>query len=133
MSINRDHGAAIRHFMDGSSPAKPWLRSSEAKLFTKIGSSALLILMLSCAGVDAQVTSPRLILANTKFQAAEDFIARDHDRFVKETIQITEVEAPPFKEEKRGRLFAEMLRQSGLSDVEIDAEGNVIGLRKGVG
>src|SRR5262249_34617606 len=72
-------------------------------------------------------------LANAKFQAAEDFIAKDHDRFVRETVQITEVEAPPFKEEKRGRLFAEMLRQSGLSDVEIDAEGNGIGLRKGGG
>ena len=93
----------------------------------------LLILILSCAAVYAQVTSPQRILANTKFQAAEDFIGKDHDRFVKETIQITEVEAPPFKEEKRAKLFAEMLRQSGLSDVEIDAEGNVIGVRKGVG
>src|SRR5215475_14132255 len=100
MCINRDHGAAIRHFTAGSSPVKPWPRSSEAKLFTKIGSSALLILMLLCAGVDAQVTPPRGILANAKFQAAEDFIAKDHDRFVRETVQITEVAAPPIKEEK---------------------------------
>jgi tripeptide aminopeptidase len=88
--------------------------------------------MFSCADVQAQITSPQRLLANTKFQAAEDFITRDHDRFVKETIEITEVEAPPFKEEKRAKVYAEMLRQSGLSDIEIDAEGNVIGLRKGV-
>src|SRR5262244_103905 len=68
-----------------------------------------------------------------KFLAAEDFIAGDHDRVVREIIQITEIEAPPFKEEKRAKAFAEMLRQSGLSDVEIDMEGNVIGTRKGTG
>jgi len=68
-----------------------------------------------------------------KFQAAQEFIAKDHDRFVRETIQITEIEAPPFKEAKRAKAFVEMLRQSGLSDVDIDAEGNVIGLRRGTG
>src|SRR6185503_6496451 len=33
----------------------------------------------------------------------------------------------------RAKLFAEMLRQSGLTDVQIDSEGNVIGVRKGSG
>jgi len=70
---------------------------------------------------------------NPTFQAAQDFVTKDHDRFVRETIQITEIEAPPFKEEKRARAFAELLRQSGLSDVDIDPEGNVVGVRKGVG
>jgi tripeptide aminopeptidase len=60
-------------------------------------------------------------------------VSRDHDRFIREVIQITEIEAPPFKEEKRAKAFAEMLRQSGLSEVEIDQEGNAIGLRKGTG
>src|SRR5947209_9776924 len=68
-----------------------------------------------------------------RFQAAEDFVATDHDRFVREIIQITEIEAPPFKETRRGKAFADMLRQSGLSNVEIDPEGNVIGMRKGAG
>jgi len=81
----------------------------------------------------AQVPTASRILSNPKFLAAQDFVAKDHDRLVREIIQITEVEAPPFKEEKRARLFAEMFRQSGLADVEIDAEGNVIGLRKGTG
>jgi hypothetical protein len=81
----------------------------------------------------AQSPIGQSIIANPKFQAAQDFVAKDHDRFIREIIQITETEAPPFKEEKRAKLFAEMLRQSGLSDVEIDAEGNVIGVRKGNG
>jgi len=71
------------------------------------------------------------VLSDPGFKLAEDFVGKDHDRFVREIIQITETPAPPFKEEKRARLFADLLKQSGLSDVEIDAEGNVIGLRKG--
>jgi acetylornithine deacetylase/succinyl-diaminopimelate desuccinylase-like protein len=71
------------------------------------------------------------VLSDPGFKLAEDFVAKDHDRFVREITQITETPAPPFKEEKRARLFADLLRQSGLSDVEIDAEGNVIGVRKG--
>jgi acetylornithine deacetylase/succinyl-diaminopimelate desuccinylase-like protein len=71
------------------------------------------------------------VLSDPGFKLAEDFVGKDHDRFVREIIQITETPAPPFKEEKRARLFADLLKQSGLADVEIDAEGNVIGLRKG--
>jgi acetylornithine deacetylase/succinyl-diaminopimelate desuccinylase-like protein len=73
------------------------------------------------------------VLTDPKFKAAEQFIDKDHERMVREIIQITEIEAPPFKEEKRAKAFAEMLRQSGLADVHIDAEGNVIGVRKGTG
>src|SRR5947207_12961448 len=40
------------------------------------------------------------ILTDPKFKAAEQFIDKDHDRLVREIIQITEIEAPPFKEEK---------------------------------
>ena len=73
------------------------------------------------------------VLSDPKFKAAEDFVVKDHDRFVRELIQITEVPAPPFKEEKRARVFADHLKQSGLTDVQTDSEGNVIGLRKGTG
>jgi acetylornithine deacetylase/succinyl-diaminopimelate desuccinylase-like protein len=73
------------------------------------------------------------VLSDPNFKAAEDFVAKDHDRFVRELIQMTEVPAPPFKEEKRARVFADLLKQSGLSDVQTDSEGNVIGLRKGTG
>ena len=80
-----------------------------------------------------QTANVQRVLMDAKVQAAQEFVAKDHDRFVREIIQITEVEAPPFKEAKRAKLFAEMLRQSGVSNVEIDAEGNVIGFRRGIG
>ena len=105
-------------------------------MFTKIARRIALSVVLLCVAASAQAPSSNLaqrLFTNPKFQAAADFIAADHDRFVREIIQITEIEAPPFKEEKRAKAYAEMMRQAGLGDVEIDAEGNVIGLRKGTG
>ena len=64
---------------------------------------------------------------------AQQFIDTDHERIVREIIAINEIPAPPFKEADRARAFAQMLRESGLANVEIDPEGNVLGLRKGTG
>jgi acetylornithine deacetylase/succinyl-diaminopimelate desuccinylase-like protein len=60
-------------------------------------------------------------------------LEREHDRIVADTITLTEIPAPPFKEEARARAYLTMLRAHGLSDVEMDAEGNVMGLRRGTG
>ena len=46
-------------------------------------------------------------------------------------IALTEIEAPPFHEEVRAAYFAERLRELGLTNVRIDKEGNVIGIRPG--
>lgn len=46
-------------------------------------------------------------------------------------IELTEIPAPPFMEEVRGRRFAELLTELGADSVWTDAEGNVIGLRRG--
>ena len=73
------------------------------------------------------------MLESQAFAAAAAFLDRTHDQLVDDTIRITEIPAPPFKEAARAKAFFEMLRQTGLSDVEIDAEGNVMGLRKGTG
>jgi acetylornithine deacetylase/succinyl-diaminopimelate desuccinylase-like protein len=64
---------------------------------------------------------------------AEQIIENDHDRIVREMIQLNEVPAPPFKEMERARAFAQMLRESGMTNIEIDPEGNVLALRKGAG
>jgi len=103
-----------------------------SRIAPRIATLALLLAIVRAAA-SAQTSNVQRVLVDPKFQAAQEFIAKDHDRFVRETIQITEIEAPPFKEAKRAKIFGEMLRQSGLSDVEIDAEGNVVGLRRGTG
>ena len=50
-----------------------------------------------------------------------------------ELIELTEIPAPPFKEQARAARFAEMLREAGLTDVVIDEVGNVVGRRPGTG
>jgi len=103
-----------------------------SKIARRIATLALLSTMVAATAL-TQTANVQRVLMDAKVQAAQEFVAKDHDRFVREIIQITEVEAPPFKEAKRAKLFAEMLRQSGVSNVEIDAEGNVIGFRRGIG
>ncbi|MFS0752712.1 M20/M25/M40 family metallo-hydrolase [Oceanobacillus sp. 1P07AA] len=62
-----------------------------------------------------------------------EFIHQDDKQTLQEQIQLTEIPAPPFKEQERAKKFQEMLIQYGLEDVHIDVEGNVFGIRKGTG
>ena len=91
--------------------------------------------VLSLALLLAQTPDARVrgILESPKFKQAIAFIESDQDRFVRELIALTQIPAPPFKEQARAKAFMEMLRQQGLSDVEMDAEGNVTGIRRGTG
>jgi acetylornithine deacetylase/succinyl-diaminopimelate desuccinylase-like protein len=57
----------------------------------------------------------------------------EYDRFVKELVQLTEIPAPPFGEEARASTYMAMLRDAGLTNVEMDQIGNVMGLRRGTG
>ena len=75
----------------------------------------------------------RRILESDGFRKAAALFDQEHDRWISEVIALTEIEAPPFKEERRGKAYAEMFRAHGLADVEIDAVGNVLGLRRGSG
>jgi tripeptide aminopeptidase len=97
--------------------------------------SALLIALfsLSLAAQEPPAAVVRRVLADPRFQAAIAVIERDHDRLVSDIVTLTEIPAPPFKEDRRGAAFMEMLRGTGLSDVERDAEGNVMGVRRGTG
>lgn len=60
-------------------------------------------------------------------------LKRDEKLTVADQIAITEVEAPPFHEEVRGKDMMRRFRELGLTDVTMDAEGNVIAVRPGVG
>jgi len=73
------------------------------------------------------------VMASGKYKDAIAFLDKDHDRIVDETIRLTEIPAPPFKEAAKARAYSELMRRYGLADVHIDEEGNVIGLRKGGG
>lgn len=62
---------------------------------------------------------------------AFDYIHKDAKRTLEEHIYLTEIPAPPFKEDRRAEAFAKMLTDLKLDSVWIDAVGNVIGLIKG--
>ena len=98
---------------------------------------ATVVLGLLAAGLAAQTNEYDAALAKVRssdgFKRAMAVLDRDHDRLIAEIITLTEVPAPPFKEAARATAYLEMLRASGLSDVEQDAEGNVMGLRRGTG
>lgn len=92
--------------------------------------AALAVSIAAPAAAQNADAAVRQIVAGEPYRRAAATIEAGHDEWVKNTIAITEIPAPPFKEEVRAKAFAEMLRQRGL-EVEIDEEGNVLGLRKG--
>ena len=84
----------------------------------------------------AQQRAPELgamLLQMPTVRAAIEFAKTDEMRTIDDQIRICEVEAPPFQEAKRAELYAAMLREVGLKNVRLDAEGNVIGERPGSG
>src|SRR4249919_3336561 len=85
------------------------------------------------AGASTPDSAVARVLNDAKVKQAIAAIDRDHDRLVSEIVTLTEIPSPPFGEDKRGAAYLEMLRQTGLVNVERDAEGNVMGLRRGAG
>ena len=93
----------------------------------------VLVFLLFPLAAAAQDAAIKQLIESPAFKTATSFIEKDQPRFVKELIELTEIPAPPFKEERRARRYLEMLKEAGLSDVEMDAEGNVMGVRRGSG
>lgn len=97
-----------------------------------IKTCSLIVALLAASAADA-ATSVDTVLASPSYKAAVAVLDREHDRIVQDIVALTEIPSPPFKEAARGAAYLEMLRKAGLTDVETDAEGNVMGLRRGVG
>ena len=79
-------------------------------------------------GEDARAQA---IVGSARYRAAIAAFDRDFERYVAELISLTEIPAPPFGEGPRGEAYAKMLKDAGLADVEIDPEGNTMGLWRG--
>lgn len=95
----------------------------------------IFILLLAALPCFAQTPENMVkqIVDDPKFKAVTAFLDTDYDLFVRELIELTEIPAPPFKEKVRAQAYLEKLRRVGLTEVEMDGEGNVMGLRKGQG
>lgn len=68
---------------------------------------------------------------NKKIQKAFEHIKSIESTTMERHIALTEIEAPPFKEQVRGLVYADYFRTLGLDSVWIDSVGNVLGLLKG--
>jgi acetylornithine deacetylase/succinyl-diaminopimelate desuccinylase-like protein len=71
-------------------------------------------------------------MATPSLQRVMNAVKSDHERTLTDLKALIEIPAPPFKEEARARAFLARAKALGL-DARIDAEGSVIGIRKGTG
>ena len=85
----------------------------------------------STTSASAVETAYQAILANPQVIKALADIKADDARTLQEQKRITEIPAPPFKEKARADYYLKRFQDLGIEGASIDAEGNVIGLRKG--
>ena len=71
----------------------------------------------------------REVMASDAYRSAVATLAAEHDRTVEDIITLTQIAAPSFQEEARAQAFLAMAEAHGLKNLEIDAEGNVTGMR----
>jgi len=71
------------------------------------------------------------LMADAAVKAAVDAIKTAEPETIEDQVRLCEVEAPPFKEQKRAEVYARMFREAGLQNVRIDKAGNVLGDRPG--
>ena len=112
------------------------------KFFTLIVINLLGMLSFSVLAQTPQTLVPidpainevfQLISSNEKVRGSLQLIEETEPENVREQFRITEIPAPPFREEQRAIYYLEQMRTRGLNNAYIDAEGNVIGIRKGTG
>jgi tripeptide aminopeptidase len=82
---------------------------------------------------DHAQTTIRQIMDSPAFKAAVATLTAEHDRMVQDIITLTEIESSPFNENVRAKAWMEMARAHGLTNLEMDEEGNITGMRRGAG
>lgn len=102
-------------------------------LLRRLSFSGVLVLCASPVLGQTPEAAIQRVKGAPAFSTAAQFLDRDYDRFVRELIQLTEIPAPRFQEAARGTAYLALLQDAGLTDVERDAEGNVMGVWKGTG
>lgn len=99
----------------------------------------ILILNILCAQTDLPLIDKKYtneiekLAKHPKIKNAFDRIDALEESTLNNLIYLTEIPAPPFKEEKRATAFADLLEKAGADRVFIDDVGNVIAERKGHG
>lgn len=71
------------------------------------------------------------ITKDKRVQAAFKIIQDLEPQTMKNLVELTEIPAPPFMEQKRGERFMQMMKAAGADSIWVDEVGNVLALRKG--
>ena len=105
-----------------------------------VGNALPVLLTLSlvtsapCALAQDVDTTVKTLLASPKIKQVLADLETDDARALKELRRFTtELPAPPFKEKLRAEAFLARLKELGAKDAYMDADNNVIAIRRGVG
>ncbi|WP_423801869.1 M20/M25/M40 family metallo-hydrolase [Neobacillus sp. SAB-20_R2A] len=75
----------------------------------------------------------KALLSDSKVKEGLSFLREDNDNTTEEQIELTNIEAPTFMEDNRGRYYKDKLEKLGIRDIVVDEVGNVFGIRPGCG
>lgn len=106
---------------------------SRSVLIAVAAASLVCIPAANAQGRPAAETPLPVPAKNARVRAALAYAERTEPRTVDEQISLCEIPAPPFEEAERAVEYKKRMEAVGLQNVRIDAEGNVIGERPGVG
>src|SRR6188472_3150977 len=81
---------------------------------------------------DAPASLGVRLMQDAAVKAALDRVKRDEPQLIEEQVRLCEIPAPPFKEARRAEAYRQAFQSLGLSNVRIDAAGNVLGERPGL-
>ena len=73
----------------------------------------------------------KVLLQHPAIKSAFQAIMDMEPQTMQDLITLTEIPAPPYKEQKRAASFMEMMKASGVDSIWTDNAGNVIGVRRG--
>lgn len=79
---------------------------------------------------DARIAA---LMNHPAVRSAMEHIEETDEQTMADLRTLTQIPAPPFQEEERGRAFLAMLQEIGVDSAWVDEVGNVIGLRRGTG
>lgn len=94
----------------------------------RIAAAALLALLIASAAHAQQMRVPD---RDPRVRQALEAARAGEAQTIEDQIAICQIEAPPFKEQRRAEDYRRRLEALGLRNVRIDAEGNVIAERPG--
>jgi len=107
------------------------LGSVAARLIALALGLALPLMAQPAVGPRVDDDAARRLFARADVVAAIDALKAREPAILDDQVALAEIPAPPFKEAARAEAIRQRFVAAGLSDVRIDAAGNVLGVRHG--